>query len=463
MKSADGKVILCRSDYAKWKNPNTKFCENVEKFTWKTWNRFEVSLITFGATFLEIKAPDRDGEITDVLMGYESFKDCVNDRKCCFGSIAGPVTGVVNKAEFCYKGKLIRMQKNLKNKHWTNCGFKGINKVNWQPYTEDNDLILSHVTDGSEGFPGIVLIQIYFTVNATNTVIIKATARTNQVTPIDISYRFNINLAAHDAGIEGLMEHLVEVNSSKKCIKTNVGVFKGLVEDVTMVAKNGELEDDLEEKVTSYDLQTRRKVDEVIKTSTGTFECHYIVDRLVSDDPQFVARIIHPPKGRVLEIHANQKTFNFSTCSDFPKVDEKSEVVGNRKEDEATARNSTENFTLEYLRTKLTEKEIEFFRCHADTDSMKLRINSTSSDNQSGDCTGFGISPKDAPDEPVKGKQGVTYLQNSGIAFTSQNFPNAVNLQQNYSDIFLMPGQVYENVLVLKFSVHIHNDSKDKK
>lgn len=441
--SDESKVILCRTNYAKFKNPKTKICENVEKFKWTTANRLEVSLITFGASFVEIKIPDREGEMKDVLFGYESFEDRLLDRKFNFGSIDGQLSGVVKNAAFCVQGKFYRVPKNFKGQHWSS-GFDGLGKVNWNSFVNGNEVILSHATDESEKFPGVLLVQIFFSVLPNNSLVIKTTARTSRVTPVDISHRFFFNLASHDAGEENLMEHLVTVDSKEFCVKNADGIGGEAFEKV---------------ESTNFDLTARKSVLDVLEACDGAFDCQYVIDEATSDgreckkDVNLISRIVHPPTGRVLEIFSNQKTFQLSTCADFPESEEK--IYSNSPSSEKLESDSIENLTLEYLRTKLTEKEIEFFKCRTDTDSMKL--DEKESEKMFIDCPGL---TKNGSEVAIKGKDGANYRKNSGLFFSCQNIANSVQKQSEHPDILLMPGQVYENVLVLKFAVHVQKNVK---
>lgn len=221
MMSDDGKITLCKTVFGKWKNPKTNCCEIVDKFTWKTANRLEVSLITFGASLTEIKVPDRDGVSEDILMGYYNLEDYIRDGKHSFGSTTGLVSGVIKGGIYCLKGKLYRLGRNYKENHCLNSGAKGFHRINWSSFVDGTDVILSHATEDSRAFPGIVLVQILFSVTANNKLIIKTTARSNQVTPVDISNQLYFNLASHDAGEAQLMEHLVTVNACEMCKKNS--------------------------------------------------------------------------------------------------------------------------------------------------------------------------------------------------------------------------------------------------
>lgn len=446
MQINDGKVVLCRSVFGKWKNPKTKNCEIVEKFTWRTANRLEVSVMTLGATLLEIKAPDRGGKVEDILMGFNSLEDYLRDGKHYFGSTVGPVAGVIKNGEFCLNGKIHRI--NYENKHCLNSGNEGFSKANWTPFVDGNgtDLILSFVTDSSGRFPGVVLVQVLISVKVNNSLIIKTTARSSQVTPIDISTQLYFNLASHNAGINEMMEHLVTINASKVCQKNSDGSFKKTSSEVLN---------------TTFDLKSFKEVEEICASLDGSIDGLFIIDKHLSeetstDNLQFASRILHPCSGRVLEIQTNQPTVQFSTCTGFPITEEREKKSIHDMNEEPHVDGSLEELTLEHLRTKLTEKEIEFFKCRVDTDSMKLSTKKSRSENFFQECREIQAEVDvQETSEPIKGKGNSSYVKNSGFSVSCHNFPNAVNHQRRYPEILLKPGQVYENNLMLKFGIHV--------
>jgi aldose 1-epimerase len=125
MNTTNCKVTLCKSNFGKWKNPKTKEFENVDKFTWRTEKRLEISLITFGATLIGIKSPDRTGHCEDILMGFENLEDYLSEKKYKFGSVCGQVCGVIKNGEFCLNGKFHR----IGEKHCFDGGENGFNQV----------------------------------------------------------------------------------------------------------------------------------------------------------------------------------------------------------------------------------------------------------------------------------------------------------------------------------------------
>lgn len=417
-------VILCQSEFGKYLNPKNKECEIVKKFTWKTKNRMEISVMTFGASLIEIKIPNRDGTVEDILMGYENFEDYARDGKFLFGSTCGPLCGIIKNAEYCLKGRYQKLPRNFKNDHSINCGNVGFHRQNWIPYVDGLDVILSHTTDGSDEFPAIILTQILFSVSSSNKILIKMTARSNKVTPMDMGIQLYFNLASHKAGEDQLMEHLIKIESSKVYEKLENGFFNKCSKQL----------DDFDKK----NLSELKKVREIIDKNES-IDSFYKIEKC--EEMPMVMRAIHVESGRVIEIFSNQPALEINTCTQFPKSD-------------LQKKSSTEHLTLDYLKSKLTEKEIEFFKCCVDTDTIDVKKQKMEKD----DCLTIEIDEE--PKNPLVGKEKAEYCKNSGLSILCHNFPNAVKHQKKFPEILLKPGSVYENFLVLKFKIHVENSPK---
>ena len=113
-------------------------------------------------------------------------------------------------------------------------------------------------------------------------------------------------------------------------------------------------------------------------------------------------------------------------------------------------KSSTENLTLEHLRTKLTEKEIEFFKCRVEAEAIDVKPREVPIFDE---CPAIEVSEE--ADKELIGKEGTKYFQGCGFAISCHNFPNAVNHPKKFPEILLKPGSVYENVTILKFKVHV--------
>lgn len=409
-------IILCHKTIAQWTNPKTESIENIEQFIWKTKSRMEISVITFGARLTSIKIPDRFGTLNDILLGHDTFEDYEKDTTNEFGAVIGPVSGIIKNAEYCIKGRYHKVPRNYLNQHCLDSGSNNLQRSNWSSHIDGKEVILSQVTDGTNGFPAVFLIQVTYSVTSNNHVMIRMTARSNKVATIDLSIKLYLNLMSHGSGPEELENHLVCINSSKYNEKDDKGIFKRSFVDIC--------ESDVEIKIV-------KEVKEIFKKAEGTFNRAYAIDMEYLNDEEInipmAMRIIHPTSGRILEIFTNQSTLYVSTCPDFPEDESGKELE----------RSSSERLTMEYLRTKLTEQEIKYFQC------------------KDPKCKNEECEVEKIEDLRLHGKDGAIYVKNCAFCVSCHNQPNAPNHQKKCPDVILKPGAVYENVMVLKFRVHV--------
>ena len=67
-------------------------------------NGMKVKVTEFGANVMEIWVPDRDGNLQDIVMGFETPDD-YKDNKCFFGACIGRMANRINDAKFVLDGK----------------------------------------------------------------------------------------------------------------------------------------------------------------------------------------------------------------------------------------------------------------------------------------------------------------------------------------------------------------------
>src|SRR5882724_10375286 len=96
-------------------------------------NGVEVSITDFGATVVSIKTPDRNGNLGDIVAGYESAAQ-YEDGKNYFGATIGRYGNRIAHGEFSLDGKKYTLAKNNNENH-LHGGLIGFNKVLW--FAED--------------------------------------------------------------------------------------------------------------------------------------------------------------------------------------------------------------------------------------------------------------------------------------------------------------------------------------
>lgn len=172
-------------------------------YTLKNANGMEVCITNYGARVVSLVVPDKDGNPTDVVLGYDNlaqYADTLNSPSD-YGSSVGRYANRIAGGQFAIGDAVY----NLRQNDGTNCLHGGGN-TGWMHKVMDaeqigDSIIKFTVTspDGDNGFPGNVTATTVYKVTADNTLDIVWEAETDKATLVNMTnhnyYNLNGNLA----------------------------------------------------------------------------------------------------------------------------------------------------------------------------------------------------------------------------------------------------------------------------
>lgn len=179
-----------------------------------------VQITNYGGIMTSLRVPDREGRVGDVVLGYSSLQDYLNDEQTSgtyFGALVGRYANRIAKGQFRLNGRLYRLAINNAPNH-LHGGFAGWSRRLWQarPLTLANgtgiELRLVSL-DGDEGFPGTVRARVRYEWNNQNQLRIIYRATTDKATPIVLTHHSYFNLAG--AGSGTILNHQLRLNASR--------------------------------------------------------------------------------------------------------------------------------------------------------------------------------------------------------------------------------------------------------
>ena len=122
-------------------------------------------IINYGAIVTRLVVPDRDGKLGDVVLGFDNFKQYV-DESPYFGAVVGRVGNRIAKGMFSIQNVryCVPVNNGLNHLHG---GFKGYDKRVWAgetAMTADGPSVRLTLTDpdGTEGYPGTVKVTVIY-------------------------------------------------------------------------------------------------------------------------------------------------------------------------------------------------------------------------------------------------------------------------------------------------------------
>ncbi len=175
-----------------------------------------VRITSYGGIVTHLFVPDRNGELADVVLGYDSLADYLRDTPY-FGAIVGRYGNRIAGGRFRLDGVEHTLAMNDGANH-LHGGLKGFDKVVWEaePYAGEDEagLRLAYVSqDGEEGYPGQLTVGVTYALNNANELRIEYRAETDRPTVVNLTHHGYFNLAGHASG--DVLGHELTVAASR--------------------------------------------------------------------------------------------------------------------------------------------------------------------------------------------------------------------------------------------------------
>lgn len=158
-------------------------------------NGVEACITNYGGRLVSLMVPDRQGVMTDVVLGHDSIADYVNiDGN--FGALIGRYGNRIANGRFAIDGVEHQLPQNDFG-HCLHGGPKGFHHSVWDvAAATDSTLTLTLASpDGDAGFPGNVNVTVVYTLTADNAIDIAYSATTDAPTILNLTNHSYFNLS----------------------------------------------------------------------------------------------------------------------------------------------------------------------------------------------------------------------------------------------------------------------------
>ncbi len=185
----------------------------VSLYTIKNDNGFAAAVTDFGAILVSLFVPDKDGQVTDVVLGFDSVEGYFKNGSF-FGATIGPSANRIDNACFTIDGVKYQLAVNDGTNNLHSDNDLGYHKRVWNTQTRDNSVIFTiDDADGSMGFPGNKKVQVTYTVTDDNELKLEYDVTSDKKTLINMTNHSYFNLAGHHSG--NIEAHKLCINASK--------------------------------------------------------------------------------------------------------------------------------------------------------------------------------------------------------------------------------------------------------
>jgi aldose 1-epimerase len=274
--------------------------KTVNIYTIKNANGLEIKVSEFGATLVSLKVPDRDGNIEDIILGFDNLEGYINDNTFQ-GVIAGRYANRIAKGKFTLNGEEYTLATNDGENH-LHGGVEGFGKKLWKgeeiKTEEGNGVKLTYLSkDGEEGYPGNLENTVKYILNDNNELKIVLKSKTDKATPVNLTNHAYFNLKGQGNGT--ILEHKLKLNA-----KEYTPVDNGLIPTGEIKSVEGTPLDFTELTAIGS------RIAETDKKFCGGYDHNFIITK--SDKPlSMVAKAVEPESGRTMEIYATMPGVQF--------------------------------------------------------------------------------------------------------------------------------------------------------
>jgi aldose 1-epimerase len=278
----------------------TKDGTEVYLYTLRNAKGAEARISNYGGLVTSLKVPDRNGNMGDVVLGYDNLSDYLKETPY-FGALIGRYGNRIARGKFTLDGQ----QYTLATNNYPNAlhgGIKGFDKVVWQPTIlaspEGPALKLTYVSpDGEEGYPGTLSVTVIYTLTQDNGLKVDYTATTDKNTVLNLTQHSYFNLA----GKGDILGHVVMIQSDRFTPVDSTLIPLGELRPV-----DG----------TPFDFRTPTTIgarinqdDEQLKFGKG-YDHNWVINKQAGTLSR-MARVTEPTTGRVLEVYSTEPGLQF--------------------------------------------------------------------------------------------------------------------------------------------------------
>jgi aldose 1-epimerase len=272
----------------------------VDLFTLSNDQGMSVAITNYGGAITSIRVPDREGNVDDVVLGYETLEEYAKNPRY-LGCLVGRHANRIALGKFSLNGINYQLAQNNGANH-LHGGPKGFDKKIWKPSeTEGNDSVSLRLeytsVAGEENYPGNLSVDVTYVLYGENAFGIEYHATTDADTIVNLTNHSYFNLA----GSGDILQHELTINADS---------FTPVSKDLIPTGEIRSVQD------SPMDFRARTSIGARINEPydqlgfTGGYDHNFVLNQR-DGSVKLAASAYEPTKGRVLEVATTQPGMQF--------------------------------------------------------------------------------------------------------------------------------------------------------
>lgn len=275
----------------------------VKLYTIKNDDGVSATFTNFGQRLITLMVPDKNGNLGDIVLGFNTLEEYKNAAENYFGSTIGRYGNRIAKGKFSIDNKVYILATNNNENH-LHGGIDGFNDVLWNAVQiSENKLEFSRLSpDMEEGYPGNLNVKVTYTLTDENELLMEYEAVTDKPTVVNLTHHSFFNLKGEGEGT--INDHILTINADAYTPIDKTLIPTGKIEEV-----KGTPFDFTHPKPIGADLEIKN---EQLENGFG-YDHNFVINQTLKNNQGllFAAKVVEPESGRVMEIFTNEPGIQF--------------------------------------------------------------------------------------------------------------------------------------------------------
>ena len=268
--------------------------KKTDLYTLRNKNNMEVCVTNFGGRIVSVMVPDKDGQMRDVVLGFDSIQDYVS-KPSDFGASIGRYANRINQGRFTLDGTEYQLPQNNYG-HCLHGGPQGFQYRVFdavQPNPQELELTYT-AEDGEEGFPGTITCTVLMKLTDDNAIDIRYEAETDKPTIVNMTNHSYFNLDGDAARNEA---HLLTIDADYYTPVDSTFMTTGEIAPVEGTPMDFRTPTPVGARINDYDF---------VQLKNGNGYDHNWVLNTKGDITRKCATLESPLTGIVLDVYTNE-------------------------------------------------------------------------------------------------------------------------------------------------------------
>ena len=268
--------------------------KKTDLYTLRNKNNMEVCVTNFGGRIVSVMVPDKDGQMRDVVLGFDSIQDYVS-KPSDFGASIGRYANRINQGRFTLDGTEYQLPQN----NYGHCLHGGPNGFQYRVFDavqpNPQEVELTYVAaDGEEGFPGNITCKVLMKLTDDNAIDIRYEAETDKPTIVNMTNHSYFNLDGDAARNEA---HLLTIDADYYTPVDSTFMTTGEIAPVEGTPMDFRTPTPVGARINDYDF---------VQLKNGNGYDHNWVLNTKGDITRKCATLESPLTGIVLDVYTNE-------------------------------------------------------------------------------------------------------------------------------------------------------------